>query len=107
LNVVDAKDLSKRSRVVGVPDTSEFTTVMTRIRIQNHELNTTEWSVMSRKVTEREQTLVHFIDPDSFKALARLKFKAFWGLGRIIFRNLKDENGEPKDGNTTCNSTSQ
>jgi hypothetical protein len=76
----DPKDLPKRPRVlVHVPDTSEVTTVMTRLKIQNHELNTTEWSVMSRKVTEREQTLAFSIDTDSFKALDRLNFKAFWG----------------------------
>jgi hypothetical protein len=48
LKVVDSKDLLKRPRVlVHIPDTSEVTTVMTRLKIQNHELNTTEWSVMS------------------------------------------------------------
>jgi hypothetical protein len=108
LKVVDSKDLPKRpSLLVRFPDTSEVTTVMTRIKIQNHEFNTKEWSVMSRKVTEREQTLALSIDPDSFKALARLNFKAFWGLGRIIFRTLKDEKGEPKDENITRKSTSQ
>jgi hypothetical protein len=54
LTVLDSKDLPKRLRVlVRVPDTSEFTTVMSGLRIQNHELITTDWSVMSRKVTER------------------------------------------------------
>jgi hypothetical protein len=61
----------------------------------------------SRKVTEREQRLAPSTDPDSFKALARLKFKAFWGMGRIFFRNLKDEKGEPKAENTTRKLTSQ
>jgi hypothetical protein len=108
LKVVDSKDLPKRPRVlVRVPNSSEVTTVMTRLRIQNHELNTTEWSVMSRKVTEREQTLALSIDRDSFKALAWLNFKAFWGLGRIIFWTLKDEKGEPKDDSITSESTSQ
>jgi hypothetical protein len=45
---------------------------------------------MSRKVTEKEQTLAFSIDPDSFKALAQSNFKALWGLGRIIFRTLKE-----------------
>jgi hypothetical protein len=62
---------------------------------------------MSRKVTEREQTLALSTDSDSFKALARLKFKAFWGLGRIFFRTVKDEKGEPKAENTTSKPTSQ
>jgi hypothetical protein len=108
LKVVESKDLPKRPRVlVRVPDTSEVTTIMTRLRIQNHELNMTEWSVMNRKVTEREQTLALSIDPDSFKALARLNLKALWGLGRIIFRTLKDKKGEPKAENTTSKSTPQ
>jgi hypothetical protein len=48
-----------------------------------------------------EQTLALSIDPDSFKTLAQVNFKAFWGLGRIIFRTLKDEKIEPKSENTT------
>jgi hypothetical protein len=87
--------------LVHIPDTSEITTVMTHLRIQNPELNMADWSVMIRKVTEREQTLALSIDPDSFKTLARVNFKAFWGLGRIIFRALKDEKIEPKTENTT------
>jgi hypothetical protein len=45
---------------------------------------------MSRKVTGKEQTLAVSIDPDSHKALPRSNFKAFWELGRIIFRTLKE-----------------
>jgi hypothetical protein len=85
--VVDSKNLPKRPRVlVRVSDASEVTTIMTRLRNQNHELNTTDWSVMSRKVTEREQTLALSIDPDSFKALARLNFKAFWDWEELSSR---------------------
>jgi len=92
LTAVDSKDLPKRPRViVRIPGTSEVTTVMTRLKIQNPELNMTDWLVMSRKVTEKEQRLALFIDPNSFKALTRSNFKAFWGLGRVIFRTLKDE----------------
>jgi hypothetical protein len=85
--VVDSKDLPKRPReLVRVADTYEVTTIMTRLKIQNHELNTTEWSVMSRKVTERKETLALSIDPDSFKALARLNFKAFWDWEELSSR---------------------
>jgi hypothetical protein len=106
LTVDDSKYLPKRPRVlVRIPDTSEVTTVMTRLRIQNPGFNTADWSVMSHKVTEREQTLALSIGPDSFKALTRLKFKALWGLGRIIFRTLKDEKREPKAENITSKST--
>jgi len=81
LTVVDSKDLSKRPRVIiRIPGTSEVTTVMIRLRIQNPELNTADWSVMSRKVTEKEQTLALSIDPNSFKALTRSNFKAM-GIG--------------------------
>jgi len=51
---------------------------------------------MSRKVTEKEQALAFSIDPDSFIALTRSNFKAFWGLGRVIFWTLKDENRKPE-----------
>jgi hypothetical protein len=96
--VVDYKDLPKRPRVtVHIPGTSKVTTVMTHLRIQNPELNMTEWSVMSRKVTEKEQILALSIDPNTFKALTRSNLKAFWGLGRVIFRILKDEKRKPED----------
>jgi hypothetical protein len=70
LTVVDSEDLLKRPRVlVRIPDTSDVNTVLTRLRKQNPELQTSNWSVMSRKVIEKKQTLAFSIDPDSFKAL--------------------------------------
>ena len=108
LTVVDSKDLPKRPRVfVRIPDTSEVTTVMTRLRIQNPELNTTDWSVMSHKVFEKEQMLAFSIDPDSFKVLTRSNFKAFWGLGRVIFQTLKDEKRKPEAESTASKSPPQ
>jgi hypothetical protein len=92
LTVVDSKDPPKRPRVlVRIPDTSEVNTVIKRLRIQNPELKMADWTVMSRKVTEKEQTLAFSIDPDSFNALTRSNFKAFWGMGRVVFRTLKGE----------------
>jgi hypothetical protein len=90
LTVVDSKELPKRPKVlVRIPDTSEVNRVITRLRKQNPELKTSDWLVMSRKVTETEQTLAFTIDPASHKALAKSNLKAFCGLGRIIFRTLK------------------
>ena len=69
--MVDSKDLPKRPRVlVRIPDTSEVNTIMTRLKKQNSELNMSDWSVMSQKVTEKEQALAFSIDSDSDKALA-------------------------------------
>jgi hypothetical protein len=97
LTVVNSKDLPKRPKVLfHIPGTSEVTTVVTRLRIQNPELNMTDWSVMSRKVTEKVQTLAFCIDPDSFKALTKLNFKAFWGLGRVIFQTPKNVKKKPE-----------
>jgi hypothetical protein len=48
LTVVDSKDLPKRPRVL-VPNTLDAT-VMSCLRIQNPELNTADWYVMSQKV---------------------------------------------------------
>ena len=63
LTVVDSKDLPKRPRVlVRIPHTSEVNTIMTRHKKQNPELNTSHWSVMSQKVTEKEQTLAFSTD---------------------------------------------
>jgi hypothetical protein len=62
---------------------------------------------MSWKVTEKEQTLAFSIDPDSQKALAKPNFKAFWGLGRIIFRTLKEDKKQLEDTSTSSNSSPQ
>jgi hypothetical protein len=108
LTVVDSKDLPKRPRVlVHIPDTSDVNTILTRFRKQNPELNTSNWSVMSQKVIEKEQTLAFSIDPDSFKALAKSHFKAFWGLGRIIFRTLKEAKKDPEAESTSSKSAPQ
>jgi hypothetical protein len=56
---------------------------------------------MSRKVTGKEQTLAFYVDPDSHKALARSNFKDFWGLGRIIFRTLKEVKKHPENESST------
>jgi hypothetical protein len=108
LTVVDSNDLPKRPRVlVHIPDTSGVTTVIKCLGIQNPELKMTDWSVMSRKVTEKEQTLAFSIDPDSFKALTCSNFKAFWGTGRVIFWTLKDENKKPEAETTASKPPSQ
>jgi len=108
LTAVDSKDLPKRPRVlVRIPSTSDANTVLTRLRKQNPELQTSDWSVMSRKVTEKEQTLAFSIEPDSFKALAKSHFKAFWVLGRIIFRTLKETKADPEAESSTSKSAPQ
>ena len=108
LTVVDSKDLHRRPKVlVHIPDTCEVNTVLTRLRKQNSELNTSDWSVMSRKVTEKEQTMAFSIDPDSFKAPAQSNYKAFWGLGRINFRTLKETKKQPEDESTSSKPSSQ
>jgi hypothetical protein len=68
LTVVDSKDLPKRPRVlVRISDTSEVNTVLTRLKKQNPEFNTSHWSVMNRKVIEKEQTLAFSIAPNLTK----------------------------------------
>jgi hypothetical protein len=46
-------------------------------------------------------------DPQSYKVLAKANFKAFWGLGRIVFRTPKDEKKKPKPESAACESSSQ
>jgi hypothetical protein len=102
LTVVDSKDLHKRPReLVRIPNTSYFNSVLTRLRKQNPELQTSNWSGMSRKIIEKEQTQAFSIDPDSFKALAKSHFKTFWGLGKIIFRTLKETKKDPEAESTS------
>jgi hypothetical protein len=108
LTVVDPKDLPKRPRVlVRIPNTSDVNTALTRLRKQNPELCMSDWSVMSRKFTEKEQTPALSIEPDSFKALAKSHFKVFWGLGRIIFRTLKEAKKDPEPEITSSKSAPQ
>ena len=108
LNVVDSKDLPKRPRMlVRIPDTSEISAVLTRLKKQNPKLHTSDWSVMRRKVTEKEQAMAFSVDSDSFKALAQSNFKAFCGLGRIIFRTLKEAKKFPETESTTSKSAPQ
>jgi len=98
LTVVDSKDLPRRPRVlVHIPDTSDAHTVLTKLRKQNPGLNMSDWSVISRKVSKKEQTLAFSIDPDSFNTLAKSNHKAFWGLGRITFETLKEAKKQPAD----------
>jgi hypothetical protein len=98
LKVVDFRDLPKRPRVlVRIPGNMEVTKVLSRLRIQNPGLNTADWAVMSREVVGREQMLALSIDSHSFKALDGVNFKAFWGMGRVIFRTLKDDKKNPSD----------
>jgi hypothetical protein len=105
---VDSKDLPKRPRVlVRIPDTSDVNTVLTSLRKRNPELHTSDWSVMSRNVTGKEQMLAFSIDPDSFKALTKSHFKAFWGLGRIIFRTLKETKKDSEAESTSNKSAPQ
>jgi hypothetical protein len=52
---------------------------------------------MSRKVTGREQTLALSIDSNSFQSLTKSSFEAFWALGRITFRTLKEEKRNPEN----------
>jgi hypothetical protein len=99
--VIDSKDLPKRPRVlVRILDASEVTTVLTRLTAQNSGLDMTDWMIMSRKIDGRRQTLALSIDTDSFKTMTCLKFKAFWGLGRVFFRTLKDDKKCPEDEST-------
>ena len=63
--------------------------------------------VRDGKITEKEQTLAFSTDPDSFKALAQSHFKAFWGLGRIIFRTLKEVKKNPEAESTKSKSAPQ
>jgi hypothetical protein len=97
LIVINSKDLPKRPRViVHIPDVSEVNTVLACLQAQNRGLQMSDWVIMSWKIDERGQTLALSIDPNSYKTLVQLKFKAFWGLGRIFFWILKDNKKNPE-----------
>jgi hypothetical protein len=90
--VIVSIDLPKKLRVlVRIPDASEISTVLSRLRAHNPGLGTPDWTTTSRKIDTRGQTLVLCIDPDSFKTLTSLKLKVFWGLRSVFFRTLKDD----------------
>jgi hypothetical protein len=87
--------------LVRIPDTSGFNAVLTHLKKQNPEFNTLDWTVMSHKVNEKEQTQAFSIDPESHKALANSNFKAFWG-----FRTLKEEKKHLKNEGSSSKSSS-
>jgi hypothetical protein len=104
---IDSLNLPKRPRmIVCIPDVSEVNTVLTRLRAQNRGLLTSDWVIMSRKTDERGQTLALSIDPNSYKTLVQMKFKAFWGIGRISFWTLKDKKKQ-REGESTSKPPSQ
>jgi hypothetical protein len=108
LTVTVSKDLPKRPRVlVRIPDASEVGVVFSQVTAQNPGLDTTDWTVMSRKIDMRGQTLALSIDPDSFGTLTHLKFKAFWGLINVFFRTLKDDMQHLKDESSASKPPSQ
>jgi hypothetical protein len=108
LTVIDSKDLPKRPMVlVCIPDASEFITVLTCLRALNPGLDMSDWIIMSCKIEERGQMLTLSIDPNSYKTLTLLNFKAFWGLGRISFWALKDNKKYPEDVSTASKPPSQ
>jgi hypothetical protein len=75
---IDSKNLPKRPRViVRIPDVSEVSTVLSCLRAQNRGLVTSDWVIMSRKIDGGGQTLALSIDPNSYKTLVQMKFKAF------------------------------
>jgi hypothetical protein len=105
---INSKNLPNRPRViVRIPDVFEVNTVLTRLRAQNRGLLTSDWVIMSRKIDERGQMLALSIDPNSYKTLAQMKFKAFWGLGRISFWTLKNKKKQPEGDSTTSKPPSQ
>jgi hypothetical protein len=90
LTVIDSNDLPKRPRVlVRIPNGSEVTTVLTHLRAQNSGLDTTDWTIMSRKVNDREQKLAHSIDPDFFKTDS-FEFQGLLGIRKSF---LSDPEG--------------
>jgi hypothetical protein len=85
LKVVDFRDLLKKPRVlVCIPGNMEVTKVLSRLRIQG--LNKADWTLTSRKVVGREQTLALSIDSGSLKALADVNFRPSGEWKELSFR---------------------
>jgi hypothetical protein len=75
---IDSKNLPNRPRViVRIPNISEVSTVLSRLRAQNRGLVTSDWVIISRKIGGGGQMLALSIDPNSYKTLVQMKFKAF------------------------------
>ena len=45
--------------LVRIPDISEVNAVLTRLKKQNHELNTSDWPIISRKVMRSRAGLLY------------------------------------------------
>jgi hypothetical protein len=66
-----------------------------------------DWVIMSRKIDEGGQTLAVSIDPNSYKTPGQMKFKIFWGRGRISLWTLRDKRKQPEGESTTSKPPSQ
>jgi hypothetical protein len=94
LTVVESKDPPKRPSVlVRIPDISDVNTVLSRLRKQNPELNTSDWSIMIRKVTEKKQTMAFSIDSDSHKVFGPIKLQGLLGIWKNYLSDPKGSEG--------------
>lgn len=90
LTAVESKDLPRRPKVlVWLPGPERVEKVVRdHLRVQNPDLKTETWLLMSQKSGEKGQTMAFSIDQESYAALERKKFSAFWGMGKVSFRTL-------------------
>jgi len=59
-------------------------------------LKTGEWTLINRKVEETGQVLVYSICDNSLKVLEGNQLRAFYKLGKVTFRVLKQGHGGVK-----------
>lgn len=90
LTVVQSKDLLRRPRVlVFFPDLSEVDRARILLQIQNQELKTKDWLLMSRKIEKEGQLIAFSIDVALYQVLERSQIRAYYRRGRVTFRVLK------------------
>lgn len=63
---------------------------------QNAGLNTTDWTLKSQKVEGQGEILAYSIDKVSFRALKQTQLKAFYRMGRVAFKIVRETDGDDK-----------
>uniref|UniRef100_A0A6P7FCL4 Uncharacterized protein LOC114328927 n=1 Tax=Diabrotica virgifera virgifera TaxID=50390 RepID=A0A6P7FCL4_DIAVI len=97
LKLIESKDLRRPIVLVHVPETGISEKVFrSRLGKQNAGLNTTDWTLKSQKVEGQGEILAYSIDKVSFRALKQTQLKAFYRMGRVAFKIVRETDGDDK-----------
>lgn len=101
LTVVESNSLPRRPRVLVLLPTVEGVSTEEAARQllgrQNPDLRVGCWLLLNKKEGEGGVRLAYSIDEASFRTLRDNRFRAYFGLGSVVFRVLRGLDGGAKD----------